>query len=131
MDLEDENDIQLDQAETEVPKDPLMLFQQLDSSDVKSATADALPAPPSPSPGPKPATAEVHPAQLHEAEFAKFQAYLQEHVLHWTTEPEFVEWCDPENRKSRWKGALKERSNWATASRTRSDQIIAEPTYNG
>ena len=45
----------------------------------------------------KPATAEVHSAQLQEAEFAKSQAYLQEHVPHWTTEPDVVEWCDPEN----------------------------------
>ena len=90
MHLEDENDIQLDQAEPEVPEDPLMLFQQMDSSDVKSATADALPALPTPSPGLKSATAEVHSAQLHEAEFATFQAYLQEHVLHLIREPDFV-----------------------------------------
>ena len=48
VDLEDENDIQLDQAEPEVPEDPLMLFQQMDSTEVKSATADALTAPPPP-----------------------------------------------------------------------------------
>ena len=96
VDLEDENNIQLDQAEPEVPEDPLMKFQQMDSSDVKSATADAFPAPPTPSPGLKPATAEVHSAD-NEAEFAEFQAYLQEHVPYWTTEPDVVEWCDPEN----------------------------------
>ena len=48
MDLEDENEIQLDQAEPEVPEDPPMLFQQMDSAEVKSATADALTAPPTP-----------------------------------------------------------------------------------
>ena len=42
VDLKDENGIQLDQAEPEVPEDPLMLFQQMDISDVKPATAEAL-----------------------------------------------------------------------------------------
>ena len=85
MDLEDENDIQTDQVEMELPEGPLMLFQQLDSPDVKPATADAPPAPQSPSLDLKPATAEVHPAYLHEAEFTKVHAYPQEHVPHWTT----------------------------------------------
>ena len=43
VDLEDENDIQLDQAETEVPEDSLMLFQQMVSSDMKTCYGRRLP----------------------------------------------------------------------------------------
>ena len=108
-----------------------MLFQQMDSTEVKSATADALTAPPTPSPDMRPATAEVHSAQLQEAPFAKSQAYLQEHVPHWTTEPDFVEWCDPENSEKSLEEDTQKKTNWARASENNSGRIIAEPNYNG
>ena len=103
--LEDENDIQVGQvAEPEVTEDPFMLFQQMDHTDVKAATAEAPAAPPLPWPDVQPATAEVYSAKLQDAEFEKYRAYLQEHVLHWTTEPDFVEWCGPDS----WEKSVEE-----------------------
>ena len=80
-----------------MPEDPLTLFQQMDSTEVKPATAKGPTAPSPPSPDGRPVTAEVYSAKLQDAEFEKIRAHLQEHVPHWTTEPDFVEWCDPEN----------------------------------
>ena len=108
MDLEDENDIQTDHVDLELPEDPLMLFQQLESPDAKSATAEAAPAAQSSSPEPRAATAEVDP----DDEFVKFRAYLQENVPHWTVEPEFENWWTLQTRKGPWRSTHKERSNW-------------------
>ena len=74
-----------------------MLFQQTDNTEVKPSTAEVPTAPTPPSPDVKPATAEVYSAKQQDAGFQKYRAYLQEHVPHWTTEPHFVEWCDPDN----------------------------------
>ena len=69
----------------------------MDNTEVKPATAEVPTAPPPSSPDVKLATAVVYSSKLQDAEFQKYRAYLQEHVPHWTTEPDFVEWRDPEH----------------------------------
>ena len=94
-------------------EDPLMLFQQMDNTEVKLATAEVPTAPTPPSPDVKPVTAEVYSAKQQDTEFHKYRAYLQEHVPHWTTEPDVVEWCDPENQEKFLEEDIKHKLTWA------------------